>query len=101
MTISEYIDFILKKIIAFYKPQIVFLFGSQARNDANKDSDIDFLIIKETDKPKRLRALEFRKIIRGQNYYPLDILVYTPQEFEQESKIIGTIAYHIKEEGKI
>lgn len=101
MSINEYIDFVLYKLVAFYNPQIVYLFGSQARNDANKDSDIDFLIIKESDKPRRLRALEFRKELRGQNYYPVDILVYTPQEFENECKIKGTIAYSIKEEGKI
>lgn len=101
MSINEYIDFILKKIVSFYDPQIVYLFGSQARNDANKDSDIDLLIIEETDKPKRLRALEFRKELRGNNYYPVDILVYTPQEFKDEYQIRGTIAYHIKEEGKI
>lgn len=101
MSINEYIDFILKKIVSFYDPQIVYLFGSQARNDANKDSDIDLLIIEETDKPKRLRALEFRKELRGNNYYPVDILVYTPQEFKDECQIRGTIAYHIKEEGKI
>ena len=49
MSIDEYIDFVLEKLISFYDPQIVYLFGSQARNDANKDSDIDFLIIDETD----------------------------------------------------
>ena len=101
MSINEYIDFVLEKLISFYDPQIVYLFGSQARNDANKDSDIDFLIIDETDKPKRLRVLEFRKELRGKNIYPVDILVYTPQEFTDRCHIKGTMAYHVKEEGKI
>ncbi|MFW6389624.1 MAG: hypothetical protein ACOCZT_00740 [Halanaerobiales bacterium] len=35
---SEYINLVLKKIVSFYNPQMVYLFGSQARNDANKDS---------------------------------------------------------------
>lgn len=101
MSINEYINLVLKKIVSFYNPKMVYLFGSQARNDANENSDIDFLIIEETNKPKRFRALEFRKELRGQNYYPVDILVYTPQEFMDECKIKGTMAYHIKEEGKI
>ena len=101
MSIDEYINLVLKKIVSFYNPQMVYLFGSQARNDANENSDLDFLIIEETDKPKRLRALEFRKELRGQNYYPVDILVYTPQEFRNECQIKGTMSYHIKEEGKI
>jgi len=101
VSINEYIDLVLKKIVSFYNPQMVYLFGSQARKDANENSDIDFLIIEETNKPKRLRALDFRKELRGQNYYPVDILVYTPQEFKDECQIKGTMAYHIKEEGKI
>lgn len=101
MTINEYVDFVLKKIVSFYNPEMVYLFGSQARNEANKNSDIDFLIIKEFEQPKRLRALEFRKELRGQNYYPVDLVVYTPQEFEDESQIKGTMAYRIKKEGKI
>jgi predicted nucleotidyltransferase len=101
MSINEYIEFVLNKLISFYAPQLIYLFGSQARNDANEDSDIDFLIIKESNKPKRLRALEFRKELRGQNCYPVDILVYTPQEFKDECNIKGTIAYHVKKEGKL
>ncbi len=101
MSINEYIDFVLKKIVSFYNPQMVCLFGSQARNDANENSDIDLLVIEQTDKPRRLRALDFRKELRGQNYFPVDILVYTPQEFKDECQIKGTIAYHVKEEGKI
>ena len=97
MNISEYIDFVINKLISFYKAQKVYLFGSQARNNANEDSDIDFLIIKDSNKPKRLRALDFRKKLRGHNEYPVDILVYTPQEFKQEANIKGTIAHHVKE----
>ena len=101
MSIDEFIDFILKKLISFYKPEKVYLFGSQARDDANENSDIDFLVIKDTYKPKRFRTLEFRRNLRGYNYYPVDILVYTPQEFKNESNIKGTIAYHVKREGKL
>lgn len=101
MTIDEYINFVLNKLISFYDPEKIYLFGSQARNDADENSDIDFLVIKESTKPKRLRVLEFRKELRGYNYYPVDILVYTPQEFKNESNIKGTIAYHVKEEGKL
>lgn len=101
MPINDYIDFLVSKLVSFFKPNKIFLFGSQARNDANIDSDIDLLIIKESDKPKRMRALEFRKELRGYNYYPVDLLVYTPQEFQNESSIKGTIAYHVLKEGKI
>lgn len=101
MTVNEYITFILEKIISFYQPEKVYLFGSQARGDATEDSDIDFLIIHNSHEPKRQRALPFRKLLRGQTVYPVDILIYTPDEFENEQSIMGTIAYHVVKEGTV
>ena len=43
-TFSELRDIILP-IITKYKADKAFLFGSYARNEANKDSDIDVLVI--------------------------------------------------------
>lgn len=101
MTIQEFINFVLEKIISFYTPEKVYLFGSQARGNASKDSDIDFLIVKDSTKPKRQRALKFRKTLRGNYVYPVDILVYTPSEFQNEQSIKGTIAYHASKEGTL
>ncbi len=101
MSIEEYINLVLNKLVSFYDPDKVYLFGSQAKNEANENSDIDFLVVTETSKPKRFRALEFRKQLRGQNCYPVDILIYTPNEFTNECKIKGTIAYQVKKEGKL
>ncbi len=101
MSIDDLIDFVSKKLISFYNPRAIYLFGSQARNEADENSDLDFFVINESNKPKRQRALEFRKIMRGNNLYPLDIIVYTPEEFKKERTIKGTIAYSVSKEGRL
>jgi predicted nucleotidyltransferase len=101
VSINEYIDLVVHKLVTAYSPQQIYLFGSQAREDANPDSDIDFLIIKESNEPRHRRAINFRKELRGNNLYPVDILVYTPQEFSDELNIKGTIPYHALKEGKL
>ena len=101
MSIDEFVDFVKNKLISFYNPHALYLFGSQARNKANENSDIDFLVINDSIKPKRQRALEFRKTMRGKNLYPIDIIVYTPKEFETECTIKGTVAYAVSREGKL
>ncbi len=80
------IDSIVKKIIINFNPEKIFLFGSYAAGMANEDSDLDLLIIEETDKPRRLRNIDVRKSLIG-NMIPIDIMVYTPKEFEAEKAI--------------
>ena len=40
---------IVKKIVFGYSPQKIILFGSLAHGTPTKDSDVDLLIIKDTD----------------------------------------------------
>ncbi len=56
----------------------VILFGSMARGDTHEWSDIDLIIVKDTDKKFLDRLDEF---YTGPSE-PKDILVYTPEEFE-------------------
>lgn len=101
MTIQEFIHFVVEKFASSFDPEKIYLFGSQAREDSNYDSDIDFLVIESSNQPKRMRSLKFRKALRGNNLYPVDILVYTPDEFEKEQHIKGTIAYNVAKEGQV
>jgi len=38
---------ITKRIVAVSDPQQIILFGSQARGDADRDSDLDILVVKD------------------------------------------------------
>lgn len=62
-----------KNIIAAY------LFGSFARKEMNLWSDIDLIIIKDSSLPFIERPREFFGLYNIG--VPLDILVYTPEEF--------------------
>ncbi len=77
------INEVIKKITLYYNPESIILFGSYAFGTPNSDSDIDLLIIKQTTLPKHLRASEVRKHLYGM-MIPMDLLVYTPSEFETE-----------------
>jgi len=83
----------LKKIVNFivaeYKPERIILFGSYATEESNKSSDIDLLIIKKTDKRFVDRMMELMDLIV--DYfgfeYPVEPLVYTPEEWRQAKEI--------------
>lgn len=66
--------------VAEYGAEKAILFGSCARGDADAYSDIDLIVIKRTDKRFLDRLAEVIRCIDPD--FALDVLVYTPEEFE-------------------
>lgn len=72
---------ITKTIVEVSDPLKIILFGSYASGNPDNNSDLDFIIVKESQLPRHRRAFDIRKALIG-NMVPIDILVYTPDEFE-------------------
>ncbi|MFH1004744.1 MAG: nucleotidyltransferase domain-containing protein [Bacteroidota bacterium] len=83
MITIEKISDIVNKIVHCYRPDKIILFGSYAKGHANEDSDLDLIIIKNTNLPKQRRKREIRKYLYG-SFVPMDIKVYTPNEYDQD-----------------
>ena len=60
----------------------IILFGSVARGEVHRGSDLDLIIIQETDKKFLSRLEPFYRDAR----VAMDILVYTPEEFAAMSE---------------
>ena len=75
----------------------IILFGSAAREDLGLISDIDLIVIMESDKNFIDRLAEFYQEIQPRN---ADILIYTPAEFSQ-MKNENLFIRHILKEGKV
>ena len=86
MSRKEELERGLKKIVERLKKdesiRLVLLFGSMARGDIGSESDIDLIIVKETDKKFLDRLDEFYEDAD----IAMDLLVYTPDEFERMKK---------------
>lgn len=80
---SRQIREIVNRIALNYNPEKIILFGSYANGLANEDSDIDLLVVKDTTEPKFKRSIEIQRLLIGTKL-PVDILVYTNDEFEKE-----------------
>ena len=95
-------DLLAKAIVKYHKPEKIILFGSAARGDYRTNSDIDLLIIKNSDKKKAYRIKEIFESLRNiQRIYPLDPIVYTPQEIKERIAIGDYFIKRILKEGKI
>lgn len=73
------------RIATKFNPHKIILIGSYASGTQKENSDIDLLIIQDTDFPIQQRGYDIRMSLIGSKM-PFDILVYTEMEFEQEKE---------------
>jgi predicted nucleotidyltransferase len=76
----------LDEIVAVIKDNIdpvsIYLFGSLASGNFQEDSDIDLLIVAPSKDRPLERRIKLRKLlIEYDRYLGLDLLVYTPEEY--------------------
>ena len=99
---AQVIEDIVARIVAGYAPERVILFGSHARGTPHEDSDIDLLIIKQTDRRPEDRWMEVKRLLRDPyGAVPVSPFVYTPQELEQRRAIKDFFIQEILETGKV
>ena len=79
---------------------MVILFGSYATGEATEESDLDLLVIKDTDLPKHRRLVGLGKKLAKVLVHPMDILVYTPQEIAERSDFDRDFVTRVIREGK-
>ncbi len=92
---------ILEKIVAGYAPRKVILFGSYAYGEPDEDSDIDLLIIKDTNEPPLKRWMTVKRLVRDRSRRAsVSPLVYTAQELEERLAIKDFFIQEVLEKGK-
>lgn len=100
--IREEAKLLVAKIVERYKPEKVILFGSLARGEFGNGSDIDLLIIKNSDKKRPFRIKDVFTAIRSlDRSYSLDVLVYTPEELEKRVFLGDYFINRVLAEGKV
>jgi predicted nucleotidyltransferase len=96
------IRLIADKLKESYNPQKIILYGSYAWGLPDEDSDIDLLIIKDTEEKPHDRIVNAARIIsplrRG---YAVDILVITPEELKSRLDIGDQFIEEIISRGEI
>jgi predicted nucleotidyltransferase len=100
--VKKIINEIVDGIIKGYKPKKVILFGSYAYGKPSEDSDIDLLIIKNTDKKPIDRWIEVKRLLRDRKrMLPVAPLVYTEKEIEERIAIRDFFVEEIFEKGEV
>ena len=70
------------------------VFGSYARGEAGPDSDLDLCVVAPLKARRLQRRLQVREVL-GDIPCPLDVKVYTPEEFRKWKAHPGSFAYEV------
>jgi predicted nucleotidyltransferase len=91
---------LLNRLVERIQPEKVVLFGSYANDTATPQSDIDLLVILESDLRRDQRQEAISRALRPRRV-PVDILAYTPAEVERCLETPTSFVCHILATGKV
>ena len=89
-----------ERLVDGFAPNRIIIFGSQARGTADDRSDVDILVVCSFEGKRRHLMLEMDRALSGLDN-AFDILILTPEEFQRDSLIAGTVGRYASQEGKV
>ncbi len=87
----------VRKVNRKFKLEQVILFGSRARGDYLNISDVDLILVSKDFENLSFRERIIQIIGYWDAYVDIEVLCYTPEEFNRKKKEIGIVRYAVNE----
>jgi predicted nucleotidyltransferase len=90
-----------RRLVEFYHPQPVYLFGSVSRGDGGPESDLDFCVVLPDDAPASLYGPGVGRALRGIRT-AADFVRWTAADFDARGEhVAASLPAAILREGKL
>ena len=97
---EQLLDEVVRRVRQAGSPHKIVLFGSRGRGDARPDSDLDLLILEDSELPRYQRSPRYYHVLTG--LFPSkDIVVYTPEEVQEWSGVPNAFVTVALREGRV
>lgn len=96
----QFLQEFVRRIVDAVDPARIILFGSYAYGTPHRDSDVDILVIMETDRPRHKRSVAINRALAGL-LIPKDILVYTPAEVDDWKDVPQAFVTQVLKKGVV
>jgi predicted nucleotidyltransferase len=102
LTKQEVIEEMTRRLVEFYGPVRIYLFGSEARGEAGPDSDLDFLVVVRDDTPEpMMRTSEGYSRLSGLGM-PKDVIPWRQSDFEARAAYVrASLPATVVREGRL
>jgi predicted nucleotidyltransferase len=91
---------VVDRIVEAAHPEKVILFGSYAYGKPTVDSDVDFLVVMESDERPGKRAIRIERSLLDVPF-PIDILVRTPSEIAERLRLEDYFMREVVQQGRV
>ncbi|MFN0050221.1 MAG: nucleotidyltransferase domain-containing protein [Cytophagales bacterium] len=82
MITNDQIQTVVNKIVESYNPERIVLFGSYANGNPNENSDLDLLIVKDSDLSNHQLAVQIKRQLVDAKF-DMDIIVYKSKDVKE------------------
>ena len=100
MVAQQISDQAAQRMVERFAPTRIILFGSQVRGTADERSDVYLLVVCQGAGRKRDLMVAMDRALGGLGI-ARDVIVLTPEEYERDRMIPGTVARPASLEGKV
>jgi len=91
----------VRRLVEFYDPERIYLFGSAARGEFGPDSDLDFLVVVPDDCPREVRLSgAIYQRLRGMGI-AIDVVPWRRSDFEGRQVVKASLPATVAREGKL
>ncbi len=92
---------IVRRLVAAYQPERIYLFGSVARGEAGPDSDYDLLVIVPDDAaPERKDSRLAYEVLWGTGR-AADVIVWRKTPFKRRARVVCSLPATVLWEGRV
>ena len=92
---------VVRRLVAAYHPERIYLFGSVARGDAGPNSDYDIMVVVPNDAPPELRRSRVAYTALWGTGVASDVLVWTASQFDSRTHLAASLPATVLREGKL
>jgi predicted nucleotidyltransferase len=98
------VEQVVERLVEFYRPEKIYLFGSAARGEYGPDSDLDFLVVVRDDCPTEIRRSGAIYEVLGDLHLgvPVDVVPWRSSDFEgRAAAVVASLPATVVREGRV
>ena len=92
---------VLDRLVASLAPEQIYVFGSRARGTPTEHSDVDLLVVVSSSSEPAYRRAQQAYAAIGAHRLPVDILVWTREEFDERLAAAASLPATVAREGRL